>query len=120
MKFRRVYSKARQTARRVFDRFPMVDRLVAGPLRGVVHRVERSVIARDLKSPAMFEGFAVHFRPEDTPLLLSQLDGDYERETRSRIEAMLGQGDTFVDVGANIGFFTLLGSRRVGLSGRVI
>lgn len=46
--------------------------------------------------------------------------GDYERRTTEVIEALLTQGDTFVDVGANIGYFSLLASRLVGPSGRVV
>jgi FkbM family methyltransferase len=37
----------------------------------------------------------------------------------SNIVARLGEGDTFLDVGANLGFFTILGARAVGAEGRV-
>ena len=36
------------------------------------------------------------------------------------IEMLLKPGDTFLDIGANIGFFTLNASRIVGISGRVV
>jgi FkbM family methyltransferase len=46
--------------------------------------------------------------------------GRYEiRETRL-VERWLRPGDTFVDVGANIGWFTLLAARIVGTHGKVI
>jgi FkbM family methyltransferase len=48
------------------------------------------------------------------------LTGDYERRTSGVIKARLKPGCTFVDVGANIGYFTLLGSRTVGRRGSVI
>ena len=46
--------------------------------------------------------------------------GYYEiRETRL-VRRLLRRGDTFVDVGANIGWFTLVAARCVGQQGRVI
>lgn len=44
----------------------------------------------------------------------------YEPEVTNLLESLLTEGMTFVDVGANIGVHTLLGSRLVGPSGRVI
>jgi FkbM family methyltransferase len=46
--------------------------------------------------------------------------GEYEPETAKVIDALLRPGDSFADVGANAGYFTLLASRRVGRRGRVI
>ncbi|HWE39946.1 MAG TPA: FkbM family methyltransferase [Isosphaeraceae bacterium] len=46
--------------------------------------------------------------------------GAYEREETRIISGWLKPGMTFVDVGANVGYFTLLASRRVGAGGRVI
>jgi len=48
------------------------------------------------------------------------IDQTYEPETLELILRHLRSGDVFVDVGANIGVFTLPGSRRVGPNGRVI
>jgi FkbM family methyltransferase len=46
--------------------------------------------------------------------------GAYEPNESWIIQQVLRDGDTFVDIGANIGYFTLLGSRCVGSYGRVI
>jgi FkbM family methyltransferase len=46
--------------------------------------------------------------------------GDYEPETARLIVESLAPGDTFIDIGAHIGFFTVLAGRRVGSTGRVI
>jgi FkbM family methyltransferase len=46
--------------------------------------------------------------------------GCYERPVQELIEASLRTGDVFLDVGANVGFFTLLAARRVGAAGRVV
>lgn len=46
--------------------------------------------------------------------------GRWEPLLTGWLEARLRPGDTFVDVGANIGYFTLLASQLVGPAGRVI
>ena len=46
--------------------------------------------------------------------------GEWEPRETAMIAGLLRQGDVFVDVGANIGYFTLLASRAVGATGRVI
>jgi FkbM family methyltransferase len=43
-----------------------------------------------------------------------------EPRVRQLLEAELPQGGTFVDGGANIGFYTLLAARRVGAAGKVV
>lgn len=48
------------------------------------------------------------------------LFGVWEPDLAAYIHARLKQGDVFVDVGANIGYDTLLAARRVGATGRVI
>jgi FkbM family methyltransferase len=44
----------------------------------------------------------------------------YEPEVTALLNGLLQPGMTFVDIGANVGYFTLLASRLVGPSGRVI
>jgi len=46
--------------------------------------------------------------------------GVFERENQRLLTRLLRPGDRFVDVGANVGFFTLLGARRVGSGGGVL
>jgi FkbM family methyltransferase len=46
--------------------------------------------------------------------------GNYEEPTAALMRHLVNPGDVVVDVGANIGFFTLLLSRLVGPDGRVI
>jgi FkbM family methyltransferase len=46
--------------------------------------------------------------------------GSYEVKKQIEISKILRSGQTFYDVGANAGFFTLLGAKCVGASGRVI
>jgi len=44
----------------------------------------------------------------------------YESETSQFLGAVLGTGDTFIDVGAHVGYFSMLGAALVGPTGRVI
>jgi len=43
-----------------------------------------------------------------------------EPEVTKLLEKLIEPGQTFVDIGANVGYFTLRGSRLVGPTGRVI
>lgn len=46
-------------------------------------------------------------------------DRQYEPHLTAKLRSVLGRGAVFVDVGANVGFFTLLAAGRVGPEGRV-
>ena len=58
---------------------------------------------------------------EEAGVLTSSLleEGIWDPITSRLMEVVLAPGMTFVDVGANIGYFTVLGSRLVGPAGRV-
>ena len=47
------------------------------------------------------------------------LRGDYEPETTAALQAELDEGDVFFDVGAHVGYLSVVGARRVDDSGRV-
>jgi FkbM family methyltransferase len=53
-----------------------------------------------------------------SPWLL--LDGLWESHVTGWMQQTLRPGDAFVDVGANIGYFTLLAAQTVGATGRVV
>src|SRR5882757_3800337 len=46
--------------------------------------------------------------------------GTLEPPVQEALRRLLAPGDVFYDIGANVGFFTLLGARLVGPSGRVV
>ncbi len=46
-------------------------------------------------------------------------DQAYEPQTTKSILSLLGDGDVFVDLGANEGFFSVLASKKVGRNGKV-
>ncbi len=49
-----------------------------------------------------------------------QATGRWEPSISAWIQSRLGTGDTFVDVGANIGYYSLLAAQRVGATGQVV
>lgn len=55
----------------------------------------------------------------DTAIGANVVFGAYERPETQWIEAHVSAGDTVVDIGANIGYFTMLMALAVGPSGRV-
>lgn len=63
--------------------------------------------------------FHVFADANDLTLGSPALHGDYEPEVAAVIAAILRPGDTFLDVGANLGYFTLLAAGLVGDGGRV-
>jgi len=62
------------------------------------------------------------FPPHDRlmPPLIADQHGRWEIEESDQLRALLSPGMTFVDVGAHVGYMTLLGARAVGPEGRVI
>jgi tRNA A58 N-methylase Trm61 len=49
-----------------------------------------------------------------------QQNGDYEPHVVEAIQKRLKSGNTFIDIGANLGFISLIASSLVGPSGKVI
>jgi FkbM family methyltransferase len=67
------------------------------------------------------DGFRMHAVADDlslTPELLAS--GWYDKPLLGFLERVLRPGDWFVDVGANVGLFSLAAAKRVGRWGRVI
>ncbi len=79
----------------------------------------KTVLKRDLVATAG-DGFRFHCRL--TGLIEWQLFiyGYFEKDIRDYIAQSLTPGDIFVDVGSNMGCFTLLASQLVGPQGRVL
>ena len=59
-------------------------------------------------------------RPPDLVQLYVWLFGVWEPDLTEFMRSRLEAGDAFIDVGANIGVFSLMASRRVGENGRVV
>jgi len=65
-------------------------------------------------------GFRLYYRPEDAGVVTPiRLYGDYEPETTQEVMHILKPGMGFLDLGAHIGFFSLLAAKIVGNTGSV-
>lgn len=64
----------------------------------------------------------IHFRCSTDDMIQSYIYyfGCWEPNLTKYIKLVLKEGDTFVDIGANIGYFSLLASRLVGRKGTVV
>lgn len=65
-------------------------------------------------------GYVFHCELRDSIAREVCFTGLYEPQDTAVVRGLLGHGMTFVDVGANWGYYTLLASHLVGESGRVI
>lgn len=80
-------------------------------------------LVRRLYRPASItiDGRRLWLNPEDAEVSgVLAIRGEYERREIDRMLGVIGPGDTVVDVGAHIGYVTLMMSAAVGEAGRVI
>jgi FkbM family methyltransferase len=67
------------------------------------------------------EGFTLYVDPTDYAVGHTiARDSSYEPEVTATVCELLRDGDVFVDVGANIGWFSMLAAKAVGPTGRVL
>ncbi len=90
--------------------------LLAAPfLKGPLSLAIRKMAPREIDLP---EG-KVMFDPEDPVISGTVGFGQYEPETVACFRASLTSGMNVVDIGANLGYFTVIAAGRVGPSGHV-
>lgn len=103
---------------------PMADRFARVPLK-LAARVfsPGRMLGGVAPNPLHHDGHVFHYRPQDEGdmyLILSLVrGGGYEPETTEIIRSSLGPGMVMVDLGAHLGYFTVLGAKLVGCSGHV-
>jgi FkbM family methyltransferase len=90
-----------------FDR--PLGRLVRWPLRLIPHEARMRVLTGPLAGARWIAGAATH----------GCWLGTYERATQVRFAAAARRARVIYDVGANVGFYTLLGATVVGKTGHV-
>jgi FkbM family methyltransferase len=101
---------------------PRWARFFSKPGRGLESRVRHLRFSR-LAAPTpmrWLHGLELTLVPQDQMSRAVYVSGLYEPCTTSVLRALLSDGATCIDVGANIGLVTLLASRWVGPAGRVI
>lgn len=87
---------------------------LATTLDGLERRKSHNVVARTQFGYEMFCG------TEDLIQRYIYLFGVWEAHLTAWIQERLRPGDTFVDVGANVGYYTLLAASRVGQQGHIV
>ena len=86
-----------------------------GPVSQAVYLGDHTALAR------LSFGAKIYLDTRDLSLAPHLLmGGEWEPWTSELIRALLRPGSTFVDVGANVGYFTLLAGSIVGPTGRVV
>lgn len=70
-----------------------------------------------IKEP--FKGVIFNFDFSLSPMVKYMYTGSYEIETYLALKKFLNLGDTFIDIGGNIGYITALGAGIVGKTGEV-
>lgn len=85
------------------------------------HGLARGRGPRPSEVVATSEGFKIHVDPTDYAVGHTiARDGTYEPDVTLAVRGLLHEGATFVDAGANIGWFTMLAASLVGPSGMVV
>jgi FkbM family methyltransferase len=91
-------------------------------MRSLRARIETLLLERVLRRPFVFEdsrGLRYVLYPGENAAAYLDNRGNYEIAETRLCERLLQPGDVAVDVGANIGLYTLLFSQLVGAEGRV-
>ena len=85
------------------------------------YRYYHRVASFRLNDTVQLEGSTYEIDPDDQAMTYVILrDGMWEPAETALIRSQLKPGDTFIDVGANFGYYTVLASKLVGPTGRVI
>ena len=86
------------------------------------HRVYRLIsrLAANRFEIYRVEGGLIYLNLHEHPMMVQVAMGTYESAKHAMIRRLLRSGMTFIDVGANLGDFTLQAARLVGGTGRVI
>lgn len=98
----------------------MIRRLPAGRYRVINEICRHPPSAFLMPMPAEMGGFTFKCDLRDAISREVCFTGRYEPQETSIVQSILRPGMTFVDVGANWGYFTLLAAHLVGNDGRVV
>ena len=107
-------------------RIPLFHRLLALYVRGPGHPAKLRIVAwliRSFQVESIFAETEVGLMRLNLRDFIQQIiffRGTYEGQTLHLMGQLLSNGDCFVDVGANVGIYSLAAARRVGAKGRVV
>lgn len=122
-RLRPVYLRARAAVRGFVVRHPTIDLTIG---RGLVQidlllrRLGIASVIDESQREFTFEGCRFRFDTANRDVAMTVLaTGEYEGATLAAIRALVGRQGTFVDLGANLGFFSVLVGRDLDGAGRV-
>jgi FkbM family methyltransferase len=116
---RHAYIEAKRVGYSILKRHPLVDRVYGHSMRPVVHYLERMASRKIIENPVVIDGHRFFYRPEDSGIIISAYAKTVDPDTYQTISNLLYPGMIMVDVGANVGWYTLLAARHVGPSGLI-
>jgi FkbM family methyltransferase len=105
---------AHKAAIRAIGKLPQFDYMTYRAYNKLLRVVKRDYIGKT------YFGARMRCNPSDLIQAYVLHFGIWEPEISHLVEQILRPGDTFVDIGANVGYDTLLGSSLVGPQGQVI
>jgi FkbM family methyltransferase len=108
------HAKSRRLIMGVIKRAPLISPLL---FRAYNHILQRMSAEHDARA---YFGAKFRCNLDDMIPRMIFYFGFWEPNNSALIGSILEPGDVFVDVGANIGYYTLLGSSLVGPQGRVV
>src|SRR2546427_266974 len=116
----RTYILFRIRIRSLAVKSPLFDRLCSTPLIFLEGFLPLQWFIRIAPNPLINDGHIIFHRREDLGVTLPMLfHGEYEPETTQLLKKFLQPGMRVVDLGAHIGYYTLLAGRAVGPTGKV-
>jgi len=86
---------------------------------GLDYLARRFIPAPRHETEVVVEGGYRLVLPPGLPSARRLLTGTYEPEVTATVRALLAPGMRFVDVGANVGYYSLIGAQAVGAAGHV-
>lgn len=118
-----IYIATRRWVRSIVVGSPLLNRSVGGALVQFDLLLRKAGILNSVRNRTEFTVHGAKFAYGESDVGIAEFvmtNGDYEEETRKVVMQLLKPGDVFFDLGANIGYFTVLAAKRVGPGGRVI
>lgn len=95
------------------------NRLISDALRTLLRRIGHIVIAAPPQRTIVTRTGEVYLTPPRHKGSRSYVNGTYEEALCNFVLKSVGHGDTFIDVGSFIGYYSILVSKRVGSQGCV-
>ena len=83
------------------------------------NHIKTDSLTGDNMTKKIIDGHTIYFNPNDPVLLETFSNDEYEQATSNTIKKLVKPGMNVINIGANIGYFTLLLARQVGPQGKI-